>query len=141
MSRTKTSYTTLVTVNISDLRNSVDLYCANQGTTMTALLEDNDVSSSFFKTAILKFNKETGKNDNKVYGITRMSRLDRICDLIDVKAKDYIVDEQAENRADNSDTECDEVSCSEMLNQINENVCDLRNVMLQVVEQLKKFNE
>ena len=87
----KTEYRELVKINVTALRKDIDRWCKEHKISMTKLLESNDISSSFFSTAILKHNRELKDNENTDLGIVRVSRFKRICKAAELDDKNILL--------------------------------------------------
>lgn len=145
----KTDYRKLIKINVAALRKDVDSWCKDHEISMTKLLETNDISSSFFSTAVLKYNRELKCNENTDLGIVRVSRFKRICESMSLNYKDYVVeDKPAKKEPENvepasKETE-DLTACINLLLEVMQaNLTELKKVsktMDVVKEELKRRN-
>jgi len=145
----KTEYRELVKINVAALRKDIDRWCAEHETSMTKLLESNDISSSFFSTAVLKHNRELKDNANTDLGIVRVSRFKRICQAAELDDKKYVVIEKPKQKepekpeTTNKETE-DLIACTNLLLEVMQaNLTELKKVsktMDAVKEELKRWN-
>lgn len=150
MSRTKTKYNNYVTVDMLNLRKDFDTYCTKHGTTMTTLIEENDINSSFFKVSIMKYNRDREQPENETLGIVRESRFYKVCAMAKLKPEKYIVVEEPveevkeEPKQESSKeykelTECMNILLSVMTQNLEE-IKNLNKTMTAVKEELKRTN-
>lgn len=145
----KTEYRELVKINVTALRKDIDRWCKEHEISMTKLLETNDISSSFFSTAVLKHNRELKDNANTDLGIVRVSRFKRICKAAELDDKKYVVNEKTKQKepekpeTTNKETE-DLTACMNLLLEVMQaNLTELKKVsktMDAVKEELKRRN-